>query len=295
MRLTVVTAIYPAALPFLGQFRQSLLDQDDRGFGLVAGLDGVEPAQVEAAAGGALGARWVAAPAGSTPAQVRNLALAAALEQSDALVLVDCDDVLLPSRVAAARDAASKRDLTAAAMDLVDADGHGLGLGFDPRAAAGDLARVNVYGFSNTTWRAAALGRCLPAPRDCRLMDWYCATRAWLDGASLGVDPAPRMAYRQHPDNLARVLPPFSPQQVLRAADLALGHYALVADRARPGDPGPAGLLALARARARDFARAVGSDPNRLERYTAGLNALPACHVWWSCVAHPALEDLWRN
>lgn len=293
MRLAVVTAVYPAALGFLKPFADSLAVQSDLDFALWIGLDGVEEEAVHQAAGRRLAAGFASAPVGVSPAEVRNLVLARALPGCDAVALVDADDILGPSRVAAAKAAAAQRDLTAAAMDFVDAAGRPIPGRFDPARGEAVPVRTNVYGFSNTTWRASVLAACLPAPADCVLMDWFVATTACLMGATTGIDPAPRMLYRQHPGNIARVLPPFSGRQVRLAVDLVLAHYDLLLRGPLSGFPGPAGAYGQAREQAQRFALAM-ADPARCERYVQALNALPAGHVWWSCVAHPKLEEIWK-
>jgi len=53
--------------------------------------------------------------------------------------------------------------------------------------------------------------------------------------------------------------------------------------------------LELARARVEQFHRAIVNSDAVLERYLAALNRLPAEYVWWWCVAHPELEDVWRS
>lgn len=294
MRVAVVTAAYPAVLPYLKDFAESLENQTDPDFELWIGLDGLEKKDIQKAAGRKISAYFVATPKSATPTMVRNTVLQQALQKCEAAVLVDADDILMESRVAAAKASAAESDLTAAAMRFVDATANPVEGFFDPDCGDPSLAYKNVYGFSNTTWRAEVLMRCLPVPAECVLMDWYAATLAYYRGAAIGHDPEPRMYYRQHADNIASVLPPFTKRQIARAAELVRGHYDLMVKTLSEQGFDQLGELFAARAQTATFADAM-ADPGLLEQYVDALNALPARHVWWSCVAHPDLEDIWKK
>ncbi|MCF8026061.1 MAG: hypothetical protein K9K82_11320 [Desulfobacteraceae bacterium] len=294
MHVSVVTAIYPAVLAYLKDFAESLENQTDSDFELWIGLDGLEEKDIQKAVGRKIAAHFVAAPKNATPAMVRNTVLQQALQNCEAATLVDADDILMESRVAAAKASAAGSDLTAAAMRFVDAAANPVEGFFDPDRGDPRLAYNNVYGFSNTTWRAEVLMRCLPVPAECVLMDWFAATLAYYRGASIGHDPDPRMYYRQHADNIASVLPPFSKRQIARATRIVLGHYDLTLQTLSEQGFDQLRELFAARAQTARFADAI-ADPALLEKYVDALNALPARHVWWSCVAHPDLEDIWKK
>lgn len=238
MRLALYTTIYPESLPFLQQWSASVFAQTCQEFDLWIALDGVSETDVFAAATRRFGAQFLSAPAQSTPAGVRNYALAVLLDFCDVVVLVDSDDILLPTRVEAALVAAEKNDLTASAMELVDVTGDRLNISFDPAVEGNDIVHGNVFGFSNTTWRSSLLRDCLPASPDCRLMDWLVAVKAHLKGAAVGFDSTPRMLYRQYSGNVAVLVPPFDSHQVMAAARLVLGHYRLLVRDVLPGNPG---------------------------------------------------------
>jgi hypothetical protein len=214
-------------------------------------------------------------------------------------VLVDSDDLLESTRIEAARAGLAKADVVGCALRIADAAGASLGPILAPVESSPDwgefLARYNVFGLSNTAYRAAALRPCLPIPPDVVLVDWLLALRAWAADAALAFDPEPRMRYRQHPANTARVLPPFSEGYVLRATELVVDHYRTVV-----GDGG--GIRAGRRSRVRevaeqvlDFQRAVRRSDAVLRRYVEALNRLEPRYVWWWCVANPVLEGVWSN
>jgi hypothetical protein len=297
-RLAVYTTVYPAVAPYLAEWYRSVLAQTDRDFTLWMGLHGVEPDDVVNAIGQQVEARWVPVPASATPAQVRSAALMELLPIHDAVVFVDSDDVLMPTRIETARAALQSADVAGCALAVMDTAGRDLAVTFG--APEGDdaaelLPRYNVFGLSNTAYRAETLRRCLPTPDDCLLYDWLLATRAWTAGATLAFDATPQMRYRQYAANTAPMLPPFTGQQVLTASGRVLNHYDLMLDDSWRLPPAHQSRLDAERRRVRRFDTAMRSAPETLQTYVEQLNQLPPLRVWWWQVAHPDLEFLWTN
>lgn len=295
-RLAVCTAVYPGVEAYLPEWHASLVGQTDCDFDLWVGMDGLSPEEVTQATGRTWAANWVNAPTGATPAEVRQGVLEQVVEEYSAVVLVDSDDVLEPERVEAARLGLATADVYGAAMRVVDQRSKDLKVLFD---APGDvyggmLARVNVYGFSNTAYRAHIMKECMPFPSDAVLLDWYVATRSWMLGATFFFDPMPRMRYRQHDANTARILPPFSKEQISLGTQRVLHHYDLVLSRSAELPALHKGELEEAQERARLFEAATASV-DVLEHYIDALDRLPPGQPWWSWVAHPDLEYIWNN
>jgi hypothetical protein len=299
MKLAVYTTIYPGGERYLPDWHRSLQAQTDQDFALWVGLDTLGRETVERLLGCAVDANWVVAPAGATPAQVRQQALLRIVDGYDGVVLVDSDDVLYPSRVAAARVQLSVADLAACALSLVDQQGGDLGavLAAPPQRSVEEiLPRNNVFGFSNSAFRTDLLRNCLPIPGEAVLADWYLATRAWLQGARLAFDATPHMAYRQHPSNTARVTPPFSPSQVISDTDLVRQHFRLVLAAPLPDCMAERkSNLRKVAADIEEFYRQIVLQPSRLESYVKALNTLPAPSLWWMCVANPVLAGMWME
>jgi hypothetical protein len=304
-RIALYTTVYPAAARYLAAWWRSVAAQTDCAFELWIGVDGMRRDEVAAAMGAEPCAEWVFAEHGDSPAAIRARAMARMVERHDGVVFADCDDILHPERVAASREALRGADVTACALRIIDEESRDLGLVFGPSPEDDPVERLpwwNVFGLSNSVYRASVLRRCLPAPAECVAVDWLLATRALAAGATLAWERTPLMQYRQYPANVARVLPPFSESDVLAATRRVLLHYDCALESDGEGGGGrhvlPDELRAAltgARERARRFHSALVVSPERRARYVAHLNALPPRYVWWWCVAHPALEDLWRR
>jgi hypothetical protein len=297
-RLALYTVVYPAVGPFLAAWYESVRAQTDAEFDLWISLDGIDRSDAARTLGCEPEPHWVATRPGATIAEVRQHALELLVERYDAIVFVDADDLLHPTRIAGARAALASHDVVGCALRVVDGTGSPVGVTFGPSREADPAAmlpRWNVFGLSNTAYRAAVVRDALPIPADARLVDWLLATRAWAQGAALGFDREARMDYRQYGRNTARVLPPFTPTRIRADTALVLAHYdiALGAGWAMPD--WCAGAIASARDRVVAFEQRIVRSEERLGGYVDALNRLEPEYVWWWSVAHPALEGLWSN
>jgi hypothetical protein len=299
LRIALYTTVYPGVETYLPEWYRSLQAQTDQHFHLWIGLDGIAVETVLKAIGANVKATWVPSQPGDTPARVRQRSLEKITETYDAVVLVDSDDLLHDTRVAAAREAIENADLAGCALRLVNEEGQELGLtlGLPPQSEAADvLPRHNVFGFSNTAFRSKLLERCLPVPADVALMDWFLATKAWLMGAKLSFDSVVRMDYRQHATNMARVRFPVSPEQVAGDTELVRRHFQFILAE----DPGNFlcdrwSQVKCAAAGIEAFHECVVCQPGLLRRYTEVLNRLNPATLWWMAVAHPELESMWQT
>jgi hypothetical protein len=232
-----------------------------------------------------------------TQAQIRQKAIETLVREYDAVVFVDSDDLLYPTRVESARKALETSDVSGCALRVIDEAGADLGITFgrtNGEKPESLLPRYNVFGLSNTAYRSDILAGCLPLPEGCQLIDWLLASRAWDAGARLKFDPVARMAYRQYSSNVARVLLPFTAEQVLQATARVTGHYRCTLESERPINGSFGAALQEARERVATFQQAIG-NPETLRSYVDSFNRITPRYVWWWCVAHPALEHLWKN
>ncbi len=297
--LAVYTTIYPGVERFLSDWYRSLRGQTDQDFQLWIGLDSLTAAAAEQAMGGRPEAIWVSGESGDTPAQVRQRAWEQMVRHHEGVVLVDSDDVLHPTRVAAARRALSSSDVAGCALRLVDERNRNLDLVMqlpEGTAPADILPRHNLYGLSNSAYRCDVLAQCLSIPADVVHVDWFIATRAWLNDAAFGFDPVVRMDYRQHGANMAYNRGPFSPERVEADTAAVQRHFKIL--RVAPPQAAVPERLALLEQVAADidaFHQRVVTDPERLSRYVHELNALPLLPIWWSHIAHASLRFLWTN
>jgi hypothetical protein len=298
-KVAICTTIYRGVEAYLPDWYRSVRAQTDQDYQLWVGLDGIEPEAVERMIGVQLEATWILSEPGDTPAQVRQRAMARTVEASDAVVLVDSDDILQESRLAAARVALETSELAGCALRLVDQEGQELGLtfGLPPGTRAEDvLPQHNVFGLSNSAYRSDLLRRCLPIPAGVVLVDWFLATQAWLMGARLAFDPVARMDYRQHGANMARVRFPVGQEQVVGDTELVCQHFQhLLAVKSPDFLPERLTQVKRAASNVESFRECIVHDPRQLQRYVESLNVLNPAPIWWSSVAHPALEAMWAS
>jgi hypothetical protein len=282
--------------PYCADWARSLSLQTDTGFDLWIGVDNLSTAEIDEAARQHLNAEFVFAEPGDTPAMIRSRAIEKMVTRYDAVVFVDSDDVLAPTRVEAAKGYLLQYDVAGTAMELIDQHGAPLGITFSPPTSdyASLLFRWNIFGLSNTAYRTEILGKCLPIPAECVAVDWLLATRASMLGARLGFDPVSRMYYRQHADNSARIISPFTPGQILDSTRIVLQHQRCLIGMNCVFDDNKKELLHNANSYVTRFFQSVSRNPDILIKYVAALNILPLKTLWWTCVAHPDLEDIWN-
>ena len=205
--------------------------QTDADFRLWIGLDVMDVEAATAAMGAEPDAVWVRSSPGDTPGSLRQRALAQIVERHDAVVFVDSDDLLHPSRVGTARAMLACHEFVGCPLRVVDECGASLGMTFAPPAGVDPMdsfPHTNAFGMSNSAVRAGLLARCLPIPAAAVLVDWYLATRAWLFGARFAYGDRTEMDYRQYGANTARVRGPYSAAQIAEDTDRVVAHYRLV-------------------------------------------------------------------
>lgn len=297
-RVALYTTFYPGAERYIHPWYRSVMAQTDRQFDLWISLDALSAGTAQKAADTEIAATWLHGGRGASPAAIRQAALGLLTERYDLIVLVDADDILEPTRIEAAREYLRDHEIAGCALRLIDQYGCDLQRIFSPAPASRPEALLptrNVFGLSNSAYRAESLRRCLPIPEHCVLIDWLLATRAWSLNGDFGFDYIPRMHYRQHAANIAGVLGPFSEAQVLTAARRVLDHYRCVLTNCWGMSRDRKQQLEAARDRAGQFYRAMVLSPTRLHEYVSALNKLTPEYVWWWQVAHSQLENIWKN
>lgn len=294
MRTLLYSTIFPASIAYFDSFWQSIKDQTDKDFDICFALDDISQETITSKTGNTP-IRFIFGQ-NDTAASLRERALMKLCPDYDAVILVDSDDVLLPTRVSAAKEALETNDVYACALNLINEQGQALNKTFSCPVIAsweGFLSKVNVYGFSNTAYRSELLSQLFPIPRETVMVDWLVATKALALGANLYFDTSPHMLYRQYDNNTARVLSPYKAEQITKASALVLHHYgyALEDDIIKS----KASLVTLLKERQQELTQfsKLLEEPEQLERYTGALNELKDVFMWWECIAHPDLEILW--
>ena len=291
------TTIYPGIESFVKQWYESVLQQSDKDFDIVIGLDCVSPEDVFKMVDSEFEAVFISADKGFTPVQVRERPFRYMVDNYHKIIFTDSDDTLLESRVAKAKKDLEKFDVVAYALNMTDYDGNSLGKLY-PVEDNYDydlfLPTSNVFGMSNSAYNSCLLNKIMEFPSECVIYDWFIATKAWLSGAKMGTSSEVLMNYRQHASNIANVLPPFTGEQILKAIDLLFLHYEMVFRYILPVYPSKKQIFVKANDNLTFFAKAIVQD-KKLEDYVYSLNNLNVQHTWWSWIAHPRLEKIWKN
>jgi hypothetical protein len=297
-KLAVYTTVYPGVQKYLGAWAHSISQQTDSHFDLWIGVDSLDIEEIVKAFGKELHPNWVLNSRGRSSTQLRITAINELALAYSSIVFVDSDDLLDPSRIEAARSYLENFGVVATALRIINETGNDLGLTFGidhDRDIDSLMPRYNVFGLSNTAYRAEVLRCCLPLSDESELLDWQLATRAWIKGASLGFDHTPRMFYRQYGSNSARVLQPFSARYVSMATLKVLDHYRCLV-RSREDMPLRfRDQLLVAGNRVEKFFESISRSKETLEKYVESLNRIEPEYVWWWCIAHPELEAIWNN
>jgi hypothetical protein len=293
--MALYTTVYPAVESYWHPFLDSVARQTDRDFDLWIGIDGMEPQVVEATAGVYVGQRFVLVKEGRTPSALRVAALAQIVKRYDAVVLADSDDLLLPSRVEAARASVLEADIVGCALELVDVQARCLNATFGPEEdadIASSLPYTNAFGFSNTVYRSSALRRCLTTASEVEILDWFLATRAWLFGARFAFDSVARMRYRQHVGNTAGVLGPFTPERIRADILRVMRHYDLVLNSDLKGAvPVRRESMEEADAQLLDYWNALQHQPDSLVLHAQSVAFKGRVPLWWEWVSAPMLSQ----
>jgi hypothetical protein len=290
MKTALYTTIYPAALPYVQAWADSVTAQTDEEFDLWIAVDNLDKTVIPKPRENI---KWFTAQPKDTPAQIREAVFRDMLPYYDAIIFTDSDDVLLPKRVAAAKQGLQNADVYGCAMQLIDTDGKELGLEFNtPRMDWKTLlVNQNAFGLSNTAYLTKTLKHCLDFPKHTVMVDWLMIMKAQQAKARLYFDTTPHMLYRQYENNTARVLSPYTEAQILKATELVLGHYEICTGR-KSNVKNP--HLQKRQSEVVHFYRNI-ADEKVLAGYTKALNAHKKVFLWWECVAHEKLSYIWRS
>lgn len=296
--VAVFSTVYPEGARYLSDWFQSILAQTDSNFDLWIGCDRISVSDAEKAMGGTLPAIWVLKEQDESVIHLRERMVREIIKNYTMVIFIDSDDILMPTRVEAAKVALQSYDFYGCSMALIDECGMFLNRHFHPpeNYHIFDLiVRNNVFGLTNSAYRIEILEKSLPFPDKCILLDWYIAIKSLSNSGRFYYDKRVRMLYRQHSLNTARVLPPFSPEQIHLSTKRVLDHYACVLMYIPELSIKYKEKIIYAQNEVTNFYSFILESEDYLHFYVQKLNELPTDHIWWSCVANPQLEELWKN
>lgn len=117
------------------------------------------------------------------------------IDDYDAVLFLDIDDIPQPALISAAKQYAEKHDVTAVGMWMVE-DGEITGLFGAPT----NITEYNVHGLGNTVYRTEVLKDILPIDIVWPL-DYHLAKKAHEAGYELAFKSLPLIHYRQYGQN----------------------------------------------------------------------------------------------
>lgn len=289
------TVIYPTIERYLFDWYNSMMMQSDHDYDLWVVLDRINPKAVYGIIGEYVEANWIEINNKCSPTQIRSIGLENIAGDYSNIILVDSDDILEPTRVEAAKRFLAKSDVNTCAMLIVDETAQSTGKIFtfnDDADFFSSILTTNVFGLSNTAYRGDILKACLPLPNSCRLADWYLATKSCSLGAQVSFDRETRMRYRQHGSNIARVIPPFTPLQILHDTELVISHYQQVLSNVVFA-PNEEEKITNHYQHLQFFYQVMLSSNTKIKEYVKSLNNISENRVWWSHIADPRLNYIW--
>lgn len=297
-KIALFTTVYPEGEKYLVDWYNSVKLQDDLDFDIWIGCDRLSIDDAIKSMKN-IKATWITKRDDESVIKLRERAIRLMVPKYFGIVFVDSDDILEDSRVSTARNLLDKYDVYGCAMRIIDESGKDMGINFT-RPKDVDIRTLlfnnNIFGLSNTAYRTSVLAKCLPFPKDCELLDWFLVTRALIQGANIYFDDTIRMKYRQHNANIARVIPPFSKEQILMSTKKVLHHYDLILSRIPELQNKDKSKINSLKNYIEDFYNSIILSPEKLNLYVIKMNTMPTSHIWWSCVAHPALEEtVWKS
>lgn len=296
--LALYTVAYPSSEKYMGSWCESVVSQTDKNFDVWISVYGLDLDLVKAKMGGLKNIHWLAMTDNLPLHKIWETAISKMIDAHSAVILADIDDFLLPARVEHARASLVHSDASACAMNIMNGEGQDLGLLFAPPAGTNldeFLPRNNVFGFSNVIYKSEVLRHCMPLPEKCILGDWYLATKAWGAGFRLDFDFNAGVSYRQYSSNTAKVLPPFTAEQVIKATHLVLDHYEFMMNYIHEFPLEKQHAVKNAAVDVTAFYNAMNTSADLLERYVQEFNNLPPAYIWWACVDNPQLRRGWQG
>ena len=292
--IALYTTIYPGVESYFTQWCQSLKDQTDLDIDIWIGLDDISVESARKITGKTIDPNWIIFKKIRNPAKIRNNAINRIINKYDALIFSDCDDLLEPSRIQRTRALLKTHDVVGCAMNLIDSSGNDLNILLsepDDWNIEKNILKTNIFGLTNSAYKSTTLLKCMPIPEDCALVDWYLISRAVEQKADIIFSREALVSYRQYDNNIARILPPFTEKDLLKAADCIKNHYTCLLTTLPNKESRFCRNVAEENDRFLDFFRIVCESSTKIKEYLMELNKLSGPFLWWEWVNHPALEE----
>lgn len=230
--LSLFTVVFPASLPFLSPFLESLVAQSDDDFCVVVLNDGVQGLESYFEKYN-LRYQIITSPS-SKPHENRIFALNKIKESFKSILFIDSDDELGENRVAVVKSLLKNNDMVISDIDLISENGELLLKGYlserltnkQPIKAA-DLINKNIAGFTNTAVNIPNNHTFPELPENIKAVDWavFHHLLSVNDNAIFTSECSTR--YRQYNSNLVG-MNEYSEKMVIKSVQEKIYHYSFM-------------------------------------------------------------------
>lgn len=225
------TSIHSGSINYLNEWWISVLNQTKLDFDIVLSVDGIDFDLDKLLLGHEqFNIKLFCFNEDKTIGEIRNTLIEYCSENYDKVIFVDTDDILANNRVATSLDSLDQFDFTFCKAYLIDEESNVLPWVLKRSSSIKDICEFNSFGLSNSNYKSFVLREILPIPKDCKIVDWFIATLAFLFRYKSGYVSETFMKYRIYEENVTKVIPPFSQNDINIKTNYVLNHYDFIMD-----------------------------------------------------------------
>ena len=220
------TSIHKGSINFLNEWWNSVINQTNLDFDIVISIDGLNFDLDKLLYGHEkFNIKLFYFNQDKTIGEIRNIIIEYCSENYDQVIFVDSDDILAKNRVAISVDSLEVYDFTFCKTNLINEEGTDLPWVLKKNSSINDICEFNSFGLSNSNYNSFVLKEILPVPVDCKIVDWFISTLAFLFRYKFGYLDETFMKYRIYEQNVTKVIPPFNRKDLNIKTNYVLNHF----------------------------------------------------------------------
>ncbi len=225
------TSIHSGSINYLNEWWISVLNQTNLDFDIVFSIDGIDFDLDKLLPGHErFNIKLFCFHENKTIGEIRNKLIKYCSENYEKVIFVDSDDILAKNRVSKSLDSLDRFDFTFCKAYLIDEESNELPWVLKRSLSIKDICEFNSFGLSNSNYKSFVLREILPIPVDCKIVDWFIATLAFLFRYKYGYIDETFMQYRIYEHNVTKVIPPFNQNDINIKTNYVLNHLDFVMD-----------------------------------------------------------------